>query len=214
MTESNLRIIWNPPCILASQSTIRRELLERAGMDVQVMPAHIDEELIRDSLIADDRDPASIAEVLAETKARQVAARLPTEIQDSRPVIGSDQILSYKGKIFGKPKDEYQCRQRLIDWLGEEHQLHTATVAVVGSTRVFGKVGFVRLRMRTLSTADIDEYLARCSRIGEDIHATVGGYRLEGLGIGLFATIIGDWHTALGLNLQATIQFLYGYSKL
>ena len=54
------------PIILASGSSIRRELLENAGVPVSVMPARIDEDAIRQSLEAEDATPRDVADTLAE----------------------------------------------------------------------------------------------------------------------------------------------------
>lgn len=76
------------PLILASTSTARAGLLRRAGLNVEVRPARIDELAITASLLADGASSHDIADTLAEHKARRIAASVPDGL-----VLGCDQIL-------------------------------------------------------------------------------------------------------------------------
>ena len=61
--------------------------------------------------------------------------------------------------------------------------------------------------MRSFSDEFLDEYL---SAVGDDVTGSVGAYRLEGLGVHLFARVEGDWFTILGLPLLPLLDFLRG----
>ena len=89
-----------PALILASKSSIRRKMLEDAGVDFEVVPADIDEEAEKagkDSLEA-------IAQGLAEAKARAVSLKRPADW-----VIGSDSIIAVDGSLFSKPRDRQEA---------------------------------------------------------------------------------------------------------
>ena len=60
------------PLILASQSKVRRALIEAAGIPVETRPAHLDERAIEQQVASGD--PAEVALTLAREKARTVAA--------------------------------------------------------------------------------------------------------------------------------------------
>lgn len=85
--------------ILASTSVIRLDLLRNAGLDVTAQAARIDEDSIRQSLEAEAAKPRDIADTLAEMKAARISNRHPEAL-----VLGCDQVLDFKGKVFLRPK--------------------------------------------------------------------------------------------------------------
>lgn len=181
------------PMILASASTIRAELLRRAGVQVQVQPARIDEEALRASLEAEGAQPRDVADALAEHKALKIAARAPEAL-----VLGCDQVLAFQGQVLGKPADPSQARARLAALRGQSHQLLTAAVLYDRGRPVWRHLAEARLTMRAFSDAFLDEYLAAA---GDALLTTTGGYALEGAGSRLFAAVEGDYFAILGLPL-------------
>lgn len=85
--------------ILASASTIRRQMLEDAGVTVEIHPARVDEQAIRAALYAEGAKPRDVADTLAEMKARKLSERHPGSV-----VIGCDQVLDFEGTIWESPK--------------------------------------------------------------------------------------------------------------
>ena len=81
--------------ILASGFEIRVQLLRNAGVDVEVIPARIDEAAIRASLEAEGASPRDVADALAEMKAQRIAAKHPDAL-----VIGCDQVLAFGQEVF------------------------------------------------------------------------------------------------------------------
>ena len=61
------------PLLLASASPIRLQLLRNAGLEVTARPARIDEDTMRQALLAEAATPRDIADALAEMKARKLA---------------------------------------------------------------------------------------------------------------------------------------------
>ena len=185
--------------VLASASVIRAQMLHRAGLDVAVQPARIDEAAIRDALLAEGAAPRDIADALAEGKARKVSGRMPGL------VLGCDQVLSLKGQIYGKPATAEQARQQLGLFRGQTHQLLSAAVLYADGEPVWRHVGVARLTMRQFSDGYLDAYI---SRNWPDIGETVGAYKLEGEGVRLFAQVTGDYFTILGLPLLELLNYL------
>lgn len=59
--------------------------------------------------------------------------------------------------------------------------------------------------MRPFTDAFLEDYL---DREGDAVLATVGAYRLEGLGAQLFQRVDGDYFSILGLPLLEVLGFL------
>lgn len=177
--------------ILASGSAIRRTLLERAGLPVQVVPAAIDEVLPADAAATD------LAGVLALAKARAVAAEHPGVV-----VIGADQVLILDGRPLAKSATLAAARRRLRELSGRWHAFVSAAAVVShqGEEVVAQQVG---VRFRRLSSTVIERYLATGEWRG-----CVGCYQVENLGAHLIEEIDGDLNAVLGLPLYPLLGAL------
>ena len=189
-----------PPIILASGSTIRRQLLEAAGLSVRTQAARIDEDTIRSSLVYEAASPRDIADTLAEMKAVRVADRHPDAV-----VIGCDQVLEFQNKVWAKPESLQEAQGQLVLLRGNTHRLLSAVVVCHQGQPVWRHVGTARLTMRNFSDGYLAGYLARnWPQVGQ----SVGGYKLEEEGVRLFSAIEGDHFTILGLPLLPLLSYL------
>lgn len=200
-----------PPLVLASSSATRRALLTRAGLAFEALPAAVDEAALKQGCQAEGIPPEDAAIILAEAKAERIARRRPEAL-----VIGGDQLLvcrmeDGKDRWFDKPADMDAARAQLRALRGRPHRLVTATVAWRGGERVWQDVTTPRLTMRAFSDAFLDAYLAA---EGEALLASVGAYRLEGLGVHLFSRVEGEHSAILGLPLVPLLGFLRQHGVL
>jgi septum formation protein len=186
------------PLLLASKSTVRRTLLETAGIPVEVHPADIDERGLEAA--AGRATSSAIAALLAREKALVAARRNP-----NRLTLGADQTLSLDGRRFAKPDDLAAARAQLQALCGRSHELFSAIAFVQDGTVQFEHVGVARLTMRTFSEKFLDTYLAATGALAL---TSVGAYQIEGIGIQLFERVEGDYFTVLGLPLLAALDFL------
>lgn len=188
--------------VLASASAVRRRLLEAAGLAIDVVPANVDEVSIREALLADDNaiDPGDVAEVLARTKADDVAGRA-----GDRWIVAADQVLAFDGQIFEKPAGDDEARAQLLALRGRTHALYSAVVLADGGEVVWAHVDAVRVTLRQFSPAFLGRYMAAA---GPAVRQSVGCYQLEGLGVQLIEKIDGDYFTVLGLPLLALLDEL------
>ncbi len=187
--------------VLASQSASRRAMLNAAGVDHDVIPAHIDEQAIKTSLLAGGAPPRDIADSLAEMKALRAAPAAPDAL-----VIGSDSIFVLaNGTMLDKPADRDQAALHLRAMSAGRHQLISAAVIVEQGRPVWRHIDIARLDVRTLSEAFIESYL---DREWPAIAGCVGAFRIEGPGVQLFERIDGDHFTILGMPLLPLLGYL------
>jgi septum formation protein len=191
--------LWlaSQPLVLASQSRVRRALLEAAGIPVEARPAHLDERAIEQSVTG---GPGEVALALAREKARTVAAMSGNGI-----VVGCDQTLALGERRFSKPADRGTARAQLLALRGKTHDLHSGVAVCRNGAVTFGHVAVARLTMRAFSESFLDAYL---DEAGTAVTASVGAYQLERTGIHLFEKIEGDHFTILGLPLPALLAEL------
>ena len=186
--------------ILASSSQIRAELLRNAGIEVDILPARIDEEMIRLSLQADGAGPRDVADALAEAKALKISRKHPDAL-----VLGCDQVAEVDRVILSKPDTPDEAITQLSSLSGQTHRLLSAAVICHEGKPIWRHVGTVRLTMRDLSPDYVSDYVARN---WDSIRWAVGAYKLEEEGVRLFQRIEGDYFNVLGLPLMELISFL------
>jgi septum formation protein len=186
--------------VLASQSPSRARLLAAAGVAFEAVPARIDEDEIKRSLLAGGADAARIADALAERKALRVSQARPGDL-----VIGADQVLSLSGDLVSKCATLPEAASLLRTLRGREHKLLGGLVIATGGRAIWRHRSEASLKMRTFSDGFLDAYL---EREGIAILDAVGCYRFEGEGAQLFEKVEGDYFSILGLALLPLLAAL------
>ena len=186
--------------ILASGSETRAAMLRNAGLDVTVERPRVDEDAIKQAMVADGTDPRDLADALAEAKARKVGGRHPGDL-----VLGGDQVLDLDGEALSKPPTPQAAIDQLTRLSDRQHRLLSAAVVFHDGRPVWRHVGTARLTMRRLSPGFIESYVARN---WDTIRYSVGGYRIEEEGVRLFSQVEGDHFTILGLPLIPLLSWL------
>ena len=190
--------------ILASGSAIRRQILDGAGLDYEVIAKPVDEAAIKDAMLAEGSRLRDIADALAEAKAMRVSRVEPGL------VIGADQIMVMKDaagveQLYDKPPTIAAARERLLAMRGTHHDLIGAVVICENGTPVWRHMCKTRLWVREFSEAFLDHYI---EMEGEALTKSVGAYRFEGPGAQLFTKVEGGFFAILGLDLLPVLEYL------
>ena len=188
------------PLILASGSEIRAQLLRNAAISFVIESPRVDEETVKEALLAEDAKPRDIADTLAELKARKVSEKNPGAL-----VLGCDQILDHGGRMLSKPRDRKDALTQLQALSNDRHVLISAAVICEDGQPIWRHVGVVRLRMRPLCQDYLNAYV---DRNWESIRHAVGCYKLEEEGVRLFTNIEGDYFHVLGMPLVELLNYL------
>ena len=191
--------------ILASKSAARRAVLTGAGVPFEVSVAGVDEDAVKNAMLAEGASPRDVADALAELKAIKVSRSKPGF------VIGSDQTLEFEGKLYDKAETVDGAAERLRTMRGKPHKLHSALVVAKDGAPIWREIVSATLTMRDFS----DEFLASYLELeGEEALGSVGCYRLEGPGAQLFSKIEGDYFAILGLPLMGLLDLFRRHGVL
>ena len=185
--------------ILASGSAIRKQILDGAGLNYEVIIKPVDEAAIKDSMLAENSRLQDIADALAEAKALRVSRQIDGF------VIGADQIMVMDNQLFDKPKDLGEARERLLSMRGKRHELIGAVVVCENGRPVWRHLSKTNLWVREFSNEFLDWYI---EQEGEALMKSVGAYRFEGPGAQLFEKVEGGFFAILGLDLLPVLDYL------
>ena len=177
--------------ILGSGSVRRKELLAQLGVVPDaILPPDIDEDPHKAEL------PRPYCVRLAREKVLAVVAD-PDDI-----VLCADTTVALGRRILGKPRDAGEAAAFLTALGGRRHQVITA-VAVQRGGRVWARESVSAVKMKRLSDAEMNAYLA-----GGEWQGKAGGYAIQGAAGAFIPWISGSFTGIVGLPLAETADLL------
>tara|TARA_B100001250_G_scaffold390052_1_gene389677 strand:- start:21 stop:626 length:606 start_codon:yes stop_codon:yes gene_type:complete len=186
--------------ILASQSKVRKEMLEKNNIKCKVIKSNFDEEPIKDSLIKDGASPEIISKNLAEIKAIKVSRQNHDFV-----VLGADSVIDLDNKIISKPQNRNEALQILKKLNGKKHSLISSVTLAKNGSMIWNYTDKATLTMKKMSDDQLKEYL---SKISDDALYAYNVYQIEGEGRALFSSIEGDENTIMGLPVMKIKEYL------
>jgi len=186
--------------ILASKSGVRKKILNENGIKCEILPANIDEDQIKQSLIKEKATPELISKNLAELKANKVSEKKPDKF-----VLGADSVINLNGQLISKPTSREEAFGILEKLNGRKHQLISSVCISKNGSMIWNFTDASNLTMRKLNSDEIKSYLTKIK--DKELYA-YGVYQIEADGRSLFSKIEGDENTIMGLPVKQIKEYL------
>tara|TARA_Y100000590_G_scaffold79926_1_gene88728 strand:+ start:2461 stop:3048 length:588 start_codon:yes stop_codon:yes gene_type:complete len=186
--------------ILASKSGVRKKILEDNNINCKVIPANIDEDLVKEALIREKATPKIISKNLAELKANKIS-----NLNQNQIVLGADSVIDLKGELISKPKNRKEATNILQKLNGQRHQLISSVCISKNGSMIWNFTDESNLTMKKLNLDEIQSYLSKIK--DKELYA-YGVYQIEADGRSLFSQIEGDENTIMGLPVKQIKKYL------
>tara|TARA_B100001175_G_scaffold183419_1_gene155769 strand:+ start:383 stop:964 length:582 start_codon:yes stop_codon:yes gene_type:complete len=186
--------------ILASNSKVRKKILDENKIKCDVFPSNVDEESVKKSLLKENAEPELISKNLAELKANKISSKFYNEI-----VLGADSVIDLDKELVSKPKDREEALQILKKLNGKTHNLVSSVCVSKNGSMIWNHTDKAALTMKDLTEEQLKEYLAK---ITDEALYAYNVYQIEGEGRALFSKIVGDENTIMGLPINKIKEYL------
>jgi len=186
--------------ILASASGVRKKILDNNDINCEVIPANIDEEQVKESLLKEEATPKIISKNLAEIKANKISQSKPQKL-----VLGADSVIDLNGELISKPTNRKEALEILKKLNGQKHQLISSVCISLNGFMIWNFTDSSKLTMKKLNLDEIKSYLAKIR--DKELYA-YGVYQIEAGGKSLFSKIEGNEDTIMGLPVKQIKEYL------
>ena len=186
--------------ILASRSGVRKKILNQNGINCEVIPANVDEGLVKESLLKEDATPEIISKNLAELKANKISLKKPNDL-----VLGADSVIDLNGHLISKPNNREDAIEILKKLNGQKHQLISSVCISKNGSMIWNFTDASTLTMKQLNLDEIKSYLGKIE--DKELYA-YGVYQIEADGRSLFSKIEGNEDTIMGLPVKQIKEYL------
>ena len=186
--------------ILASKSVVRKQILNKYKIDNEVMVSNVDEDEIKESLLAEGADPLIISKNLAEVKSIKVSNQNP-----DRLVLGADSVVSLNNELINKPKSREEAFSILKRLNNSIHYLISSVCISKNGAMIWNHTDSSKLKMKNLDDSSLLKYL---NKIKTETLLAYGVYQIEADGLELFEYVKGDRDSIMGLPIKEIINYI------
>ena len=189
--------------VLASKSKVRKDILTEHNIDCEVIQSNVDEDSIKNSLIAEGATPEIISKNLAELKANKVSSSVYDAL-----VLGADSVIDLNGELISKPSSREEAMNILRKLNGKSHYLISSVCISKNNSMIWNHTDKAKLTMKNLSDLELKDYL---NKISDETLYAYNVYQIEGEGKNLFEKIEGDKDTIMGLPITQIKTYMENY---
>ena len=189
--------------VLASKSGVRKEILDKYGVQSIVSPSNVDEDQVKEALLEKGADPEIISKNLAELKSVKVSIKYPDQL-----VLGADSVISLDLKLINKPNSRDEAYKILKLLNGNKHYLISSVCISKNGAMIWNYTDKSELKMKNLSDSELKTYL---EKIKTKTLLAYGVYQIEAGGINLFEYIKGDKDSIMGLPIKQIKEYINNY---
>ena len=186
--------------ILASQSKVRKKILDEHNILNEVRPSNVDEDIVKSSLLKEKASPEIISKNLAELKANKVSGKYSDNL-----VLGADSVIDLNGELISKPDNREEALEILRKLNGKKHYLISSVCISKNGSMVWNHTDKASLTMKKMSENELKNYLAK---ISDEVLYAYNVYQIEGEGRNLFSSIDGNENTIMGLPVEKIKKYL------
>ena len=191
--------------ILASKSGVRKKILDENRVNCEVVISNVDEDEVKESLLAEGASPLLVSKNLAELKSTKVSSKHPDTL-----VIGADSVISLNNELLNKPKSREEAFLILKKLNNSKHFLISSVCISINGAMVWNHTDSSELKMKNLTDNELKDYP---NKIKTETLLAYGVYQVEADGIELFEYIKGDKDSIMGLPIKDILNYIKVYKK-
>ena len=178
--------------LLGSNSPRRKELLQNLGFDFEVVSINCDE------IFPDHLEVKNIASYLSELKANAYRNLEKNEI-----LLTADTVVTFEGKVLGKPKNREEAIEMLSHLSGKTHQVYTG-ISFKTLEKIITKTDVADVEFSKITDEEIAFYIKNYQPFDK-----AGSYGIqEWLGMAKISRINGSFYTIMGLPTHLVYETL------
>jgi septum formation protein len=185
--------------VLASQSPRRKQLLEWAEIEFDVMSRETDETWPEGMPVEE------IPIYISREKAKAVRAlELFQRYEGNVPVIAADTIVVIDNNVMGKPLDREHALEMLKALSGRKHRVITGVV-IMDNDKEISFADITEVEFHDINESDLIYYVDKCEPFDK-----AGAYAIqEWIGVVGVRSVTGDFYNVMGLPVSRVVQTLH-----
>ena len=180
-------------------------ILDKYKIESEVIVSNVDEDQIKESLIAEKATPLLISKNLAELKSTTVSRKIPDLL-----VLGADSVISLNNELINKPNSRNEALDILKRLNNSKHYLISSVCISKNGSMIWNYSDQSELKMKNLKEQELVDYL---KKIKTEILLNYGVYQIEAEGASLFEYIEGDPESIMGLPIKHILNYIKQHKK-